>query len=205
DPGNLISSSGLAEAIFGKALAHPFDRKDGASERLRGELFGRHELPRGRREHRLEVFSTEADAGRIGDRQRYLPVDAAVGPVPDDAAACEKRSPEAAVDIDAGAVRPLAGFGVVGEDSPVGDGALVEIEVENKAQMASRIGEIQGLAVRRERDAVADDDAGYHPLDRPVGIDPIEAARAIGQTDVHGSDPEPAAPIDTPVIEPSVP
>src|SRR5512140_3889799 len=136
------------EPVLGHALADPADRQHAAAERLGRALLGRQEFRRCRDIERPQIVAAEADAGRVRDRHGDDHVDDAVRPVAHDSAAGEERRPDSAVDIHAGTVGSIARPAVVGEDLPVGDATLVEVEVEPPRDMAARVREIQGPVVR---------------------------------------------------------
>jgi len=182
-------------------LADAFDREKRSGQRLRRTLPGRQEFRGAGDVEGSEILAAETEASRVGDRKPDLAVGVSVRPIADNAAAGEERGPQATVGVDAGPVRPLACGRVIGEDAPIRDGAIVEVEIEGPGQIAACVREIEGPPVRRESDTVADDYVVDDFRGRSVRVDAVKAAVRPVEFIVHRADPQPPAWIDPAVIQ----
>ena len=132
-----------AEARFRQAGNIRLEGEHGAREGLGLQALGRQKLTRRRHEQRFQIGPAEAQAGRIGGRDRDDAIDLAKRRKPDHLAAGKDRIPDTAFGIDAGAVRALARGAMIDENAAVGQGAVRDIEIERPSHEPARIGEIE--------------------------------------------------------------
>src|SRR5690349_19368394 len=110
--------------------------------RRRSELLWRHQILRGGDVKRIEGCAAERDAGRIKDRNWHNSVNASVRRKPHDPATVPLRVPDAAIGVNARAVRQTWLPVELGKNLTIADRATLYVVVERPDLPRRRISEV---------------------------------------------------------------
>src|SRR5262249_19896834 len=149
----------------------------------------------------IEAPPAETAAGWIGHGQLDDTVDLAFRRIAHHSPATVLRIPQAAVRVDARAIRTARLIGGVGEHAFVAHRAGGKIEVVGPDRVELRVRKVHHATVNAPSNAVGGNDAAAKPSTAPIRIEAIERAARSARPVAHGAGPETATTIAAAVIE----